>query len=124
MVSRRTYAVSAFALAFLFILAAPPSYAKIVAYGVQPIQAAAGMPVTSYLAYFDTSRDGTKPEEINVAIEWGDGAVTTGVVTQDGPNRFWVSGYHVYGASGEYSVKVKIYDPVMGAGATDRSPGY
>ncbi len=124
MVSRRTYAVSAFALALLFILAAPPTYAKIVAHGVAPIQASAGQPVTSYLAYFDTSRDGTKPDEINVVIEWGDGTATPGVVKQGGPNRFWIFGNHTYQGSGEYRVKVKIIDPIQGESTSDRPAGY
>ena len=124
MISRRSYALFAFLFALLCVLAAPAAYAKIVAHGVQPIQASAGATVTSYLAYFETSREGTKPDEINISIEWGDGAVTTGVVTQDGPNKFWVSGSHIYGASGVYQVKVKIFDPIMGAGTTGRPTGY
>ena len=124
MISRRSYALFAFLLAVLCVFAAPPAYAKIVAHGVNPIQAAAGAAVTSNLAYFETSREGTKPDEIKVSIEWGDGTVTTGTVSQDEPNKFSVFGSHIYGAPGEYRVKVKIYDPIMGSGTEDRPTGY
>jgi hypothetical protein len=123
MISRRSYALFAFVLALLCVLAAPSAYAKIVAHGVNPIQAAAGAPVTSSLAYFETSREGTKPDEINVSIDWGDGTVTTGTVTQDEPNKFSIFGSHTYGGSGEFQVKIKIYDPIMGAGTTGRPTG-
>ena len=123
MISRRFYALFAFVLALLCVLAAPSAYAKIVAHGVNPIQASAGAAVTSNLAYFETSREGTKAEEINVSIDWGDGTVTTGAVTQDEPNKFSIFGSHIYGASGEFQVKIKIYDPIMGAGTTGRPTG-
>ena len=123
MKTRHFAPVSALALALLCVLLAPQANAKIIAHGAPTIQAEAGVPVRTYLAYFTTTRETTQPEEINVTIDWGDGTVTGGSVMYDGKGRFWVYGDHPYGDSGVYKVKVKIFDPIMGFGTTDMRPG-
>ncbi len=123
MMPRRRFSILTLVLALLFAFSAPPLNAGIVAYGSPVIRAEAGDPVRAYLAYFRTSRRDTKPEEISVTIEWGDGAISKGSCVSDNNGRFWVYGDHAYASSGVYDVKVKIYDPVQGFGTTDLRPG-
>ncbi|HQR45428.1 MAG TPA: hypothetical protein PLB02_06425 [Thermoanaerobaculia bacterium] len=123
MATRRFIPVSALALAALCVLLAPPADAKIVAHGAPEINAAAGEPVRAFLAYFTTTRESTKPQEIEISIEWGDGSITPGSVVNDGTGRFWVFGEHPYSETGVYRVKIKIYDPIMGYGTTKLRPG-
>ncbi|MFI5179883.1 MAG: hypothetical protein ACHQPI_00640 [Thermoanaerobaculia bacterium] len=123
MMPHRRFSVLALALVTLFVFSAPPLNAKIMAYGASEVRADAGAPVRAFLAYFTTSRAGTKAEEIAITIDWGDGTVSDGSCVDDRNGRFWVYGDHSYAASGVYNVKVKIYDPIQGFGTTDLRPG-
>ena len=123
MVSRRLIPISTLALAVLCVLSTPRADAGIVAYGAPDVYADAGSPVRAYLAYFTTTRENTKPEEISVTIDWGDGSVTAGSVVNDGSGRFWVFGDHAFTETGIYRAKVKIYDPIMGFGTSNLRPG-
>jgi hypothetical protein len=123
MMSCRRFLVLTVALITLFVFAAPPVNAKIVAFGATEVRADAGAPVRAYLAYFTTSREGTKAEEISITIDWGDGTITSGSCVEDKSGRFWVYGDHSYAASGIYKVKIRIFDPIMGFGTTDLRPG-
>ncbi len=120
---RRRFSILALAIATLFVFSAPPLDAKIVAYGVPEVQAQAGAPVRAYLAYFTTSRKSTKAEEIVVTIDWGDGSTTQGACMDDRSGRFWAYGDHSYAESGVYTVKIRIFDTIMGFGTTDIRPG-
>lgn len=123
MKSRRRFSILILALVTLFVFSAPPLNAKIVAYGATEVRADAGAPVLGYLAYFTTSRNTTKPEEINITIDWGDGTISKGACLDDKNGRFWVYGDHSYADSGVYKVKIRIFDPIQGFGTTDLHPG-
>ena len=120
---RRRFLALALVIATLSVFSAPPLDAKLVAYGAPEVRAEAGAPVRAYLAYFTTSRPSTKPEEIVVTIDWGDGTTTPGACVDDRSGRFWVYGDHSYANSGIYKVKIRILDTIMGFGTTDIHPG-
>jgi len=120
---RSRFSILALSIATLFVFSAPPLDAKIVAHGAPQVLAEAGAPVRTFLAYFTTSRQSTRAEEIVVTIDWGDGTTSTGACVDDRSGQFWVYGDHSYAESGVYKVKIRIFDSIMGFGTTELRPG-
>jgi hypothetical protein len=73
-----------------------------------PLTMTAGQDFQGVVATFlDTNPDGS-PNENSASIDWGDGTVTPGSVTQESNGGFSVAGEHIYGTGGPYTVTVTI----------------
>jgi large repetitive protein len=78
-----------------------------------PIAATEGAPLTGVVvATFTDANPGAPVSDFTATINWGDGSVSTGVVTQPGGvgTPFNVSGTHTYAEEGAYTVSVLIVD--------------
>jgi hypothetical protein len=76
-----------------------------------------GVAFNGVVATFSDSRAGAAPADFTTSIDWGDGAVTAGIVTSNGGGTFSVSGMHTYadeGSPGINGLNVSVTDNVSG----------
>lgn len=85
-----------------------------------PVQAVAGVPFTGVVARFTDANPAGQASEFSAAIDWSDGASSSGTVTASG-SGFEVTGQHTYAASGPYTVLVQI-NSVNGSAVLVESP--
>ena len=81
-----------------------------------PIQVTKGQAFNGLVATFQQAYSALAPGDFQATIHWGDGAVSTGSITQPGgpETQFLVAGSHTYVASGAYPVLVEVRDLVHG----------
>lgn len=63
--------------------------------------------------------NGSAAGDFTATITWGDGAVTTGTVVDDGNNTFSVLGSHTYINAGTYTFTVSVQDTVTNTAGSD-----
>jgi hypothetical protein len=71
-----------------------------------------GTAFNGIVATFTDSRGGALVGDFTATINWGDTTTTSGTITSTGPGVFAVSGMHVYGDEGSFSVPVQVTDTV------------
>ena len=81
-----------------------------------PIQVTKGQAFNGLVATFQQAYSTLTPSDFQATIHWGDGAVSTGSITQPGgpDTDFLVAGSHAYAAAGAYPVLVEVRDLVNG----------